>query len=134
MYTAIKDWDLIRSERVFRVHCRPCHCMYHKTVVTRALHIIQLNCLTRRRQCTLNSVFRVLTTQLHHSGRLHSHVCIYLLQTLKDWKLAIGVLVMVTIDLIILVPLTIVEWFDGFEPEEVLDKENPTSSDEVNKL
>ena len=59
-------------------------------------------------------------------------LCLHLYpQTLKDWKLAIGVLVMVVVDLIFLIPLTIIEWVNGYEPELKLNKEYPSCIDEV---
>ena len=38
---------------------------------------------------------------------------------------------MVVVDLIFLIPLTIIEWVNGYEPELKLNKENPSCTDEV---
>ena len=52
---------------------------------------------------------------------------------MKDWKLAAGVLVLVVIDLIILLVYTIVVVSspEGVELRETLNRENPSTSEEV---
>ena len=59
--------------------------------------------------------------------------CIFLVsfQTMKDWKLAVGVLVLVVIDLTILITFTVIEGLNGVETITTLNKENPSRSDEV---
>ena len=49
---------------------------------------------------------------------------------MKDWKLAVGILVMVVIDLIILIPYSVMEGLEGSVRRQE-NRENPFKSDEV---
>ena len=51
-------------------------------------------------------------------------------QSMKDWKLAVGILVMVVIDLIILIPYSVMEGLDG-TVDRLENREKPYESDEV---
>ena len=53
------------------------------------------------------------------------------IQILKDWKLALGVLSLVIIDLLILVTYSAIEGSNGVEVELILNKENPIRSEGV---
>ena len=53
------------------------------------------------------------------------------LQTMKDWKLATGVLVLVLVDLVILVVYTAIETSQGVEVRTTLNRENPSRSEQV---
>lgn len=52
---------------------------------------------------------------------------------MKDWKLAIGVLVLVLVDLVILLVYTAIEAARGVEVRSTLNRENPTRSDQVSQ-
>ena len=72
------------------------------------------------------------TTTVHHpfpslSSPLHTAH----LQTMKDWKLATGVLVLVLVDLVILVVYTALETSQGVEVRTTLNRENPSRSEQV---
>ena len=50
---------------------------------------------------------------------------------MKDWKLVVGVSVLVAIDCIILTPFAIVEGVNGAKARLIHNRENPSSLDEV---
>ncbi len=59
------------------------------------------------------------------------HIYPISLQNLKDWKLVLGVFILVVIDLLILVPYTAIVGSNGVRVELILNKENPSRSEGV---
>lgn len=75
-----------------------------------------------------------LATDIFNHPHTHAHItctCTCTWQSLKDWKLGVGVMVLVLIDLSILVSYTIVEGLQGIQVISAVNKEDPSRSEEV---
>ena len=67
-------------------------------------------------------------TQTATSATYYNHA---FSQAVKDWKLAVGVLVLMVVDLVILITYTAIEGARGVVVVSTLNKENPSRSEEV---